>query len=113
MAAGNMKFDEALAAQWEQKSNSLKEQADAVLKKIAQCLQDMQGASDNITAAIYEIGSKIAPEFQKLVDLVVKVIDLFNDIRNKLKEMAQNAIDGLKTAAHNMLGGLTINATTE
>ncbi len=108
----NIKFNRELAQQWESKAEVLKQRADEILKKVAACLQDMQGASDNITAAIYQVGAELAPKFNELISAVARLIEVFKDVCNKLQELADAAINGIKSAAQNMMGGLTITATS-
>ena len=108
----NIKFNKELAQQWENKAEALKQRADEILKKIASCLQDMQGASDNITAAVYQVGAELAPKFSELISAVARMIEVFKEVCSRMQELVDNAINGIKSAARNMMGGLTVTVTS-
>lgn len=102
-------FDRSAAEQWIEVVTGLNEKAQELLDKVTQCLQEIKSESKGpFVETLYQVGSELMPRFADLIGSLNNLITALKDIINKFQEFADAVVDGIKTAAKTMVGGLSV-----
>lgn len=110
MASDKTTFDAAKAKAWISSVEALNAKTDEMLKKVSNCLTEIQAESsgDTVSRVIYEVGAQLLPKFTELVKSLGTLIKALQDVIDKFSEFVDAVTDSIKSAARSMVGGLSI-----
>lgn len=102
-------FNRQEAESWINVVTDLNREAQELLDKVTQCLQEIKSESKGpFVDTLYQVGSQLMPKFADLISSLNNLITALKDIINKFQDFADAVVDGIKTAAKAMVGGLTV-----
>ena len=107
--ADTTKFDKEKAQRWISDVSELKDDTNAELVALAQCLSDINSESQGpFVDVLFKLGGELTHKFAALIDAVDKLITAFKDVISKLESMVEGLVDGLVSAASKMMGGISL-----
>lgn len=101
-------FNRQAAESWIEEVNALNDQAQELLNKVTQCLQEIKSESQGpFVDTLYEIGSGLMPKFADLISSLNGLVTALKDVISKFQAFSDAVVEGLTTVGKAVLGGLT------
>ena len=105
-------FKEAEAKKWKTTVEGYNQEADALLKKVTDCIAAIREESEGpMVEALSQVASGLTQRFSELVSLLKELVVELGKIIDKFRELAGKVVEDIKGAAKKMVGGVDVSVS--